>query len=71
MMRCTDCGVPAERLYAGRCLVCADAKYEAVPEPVVLGSEDDSFDDHSDVLLDPLDVNGRWAQGRFVNTLEV
>lgn len=69
MMRCEECGRPSARLYVGRCLICADSKYESHPAPVSLDAGEDSFDDRSDELLDPLDVNGRWATEGFVDML--
>lgn len=66
MNRCTDCGVPAPRLYLGRCILCADAKYETAPAPVSLDAGEGSFDDNSDIELDPLNPQGRWATPEFL-----
>ncbi len=67
---CEVCGQLAALSATGRCHFCRG--FPPLPDetPIEVDGEQ-SFDESSDLLLDPLDVNGRWAQGRFVNTLEV
>ena len=65
---CEVCGQFAALSSTGRCILCQG--FPPLPDDTPLDVDgEQSFDDRSDVLLDPLDANGRWARGAFVNRL--